>query len=330
MDLQTVPDHLDNECENRYRVRELDVAEVPLLCNLQVVRSGRKRKPVKHRSAGFPGGAKAKKRKVGEKPCTKEAPDMVGTLSTILDIAKDAIAEVSTESPHSVRRLSTGPAHPHSGGTIMSSQYWTTCAPNRERLNSDKPIFVDAEFINGLPDVVNVAEALCCDETIRYGRVLLEHLLGGSGAVRRSFAYCSSGTCPITKEELTKHVINQVLQAVLEHIQRLFGTGRTEDVRDTILSILQPKMTASYAELPTVLAVGRVPSHTFLRPHLKHNSYPDPKKTQLAHGFDFHVNTRKLQEIVRRYTEGEQKHLKNRNGNFGMDVVAELVGDLDV
>lgn len=129
---------------------------------------------------------------------------------------------------------------------------------------------------------------------------------------------------------MSRFEIHDVFVTVAEHIQRLFGTGWTEGVGDRILSILQPKMTASYAKLPTVLAVGRVPSHTVLRAHLKHNSYPDPDKTQLAYGFDFHVNTKMLQEIERRYMEGDQKHLKNRNGNFGMDVVAEMVGGLDV
>ena len=63
-------------------------------------------------------------------------------------------------------------------------------------------IFVDEQVLNGLPNLSEVATEQRLPKSVLYGWLLLEHLLGGSEVISRSFAYTASGTCPIDKEEL--------------------------------------------------------------------------------------------------------------------------------
>ncbi|GAU99136.1 hypothetical protein RvY_10178-2 [Ramazzottius varieornatus] len=225
-------------------------------------------------------------------------------------------------------QLSVPGDSPLCGGTIFSSQYWMSSAPDRVRLKCAKTVFVDKGFFDGLPNFSETTAEELFDESVKYGRALGEHLLGGSETIVRSFGYSASGTCPITKEELTDHVCG-VVDAVIEHMQYSFSLDKAGDVREATLAALRPKMNASYKDERSVVVGGRKPSDFFLRDHLKQNSYPDPQKTQVAFGFDFFVSKERLTEIEKGFRDGTVQ-TANPYGRYGMEVIAEVVGGMDV
>ncbi|GAV02725.1 hypothetical protein RvY_13254 [Ramazzottius varieornatus] len=222
------------------------------------------------------------------------------------------------------------PQHPTSGGTILSSQYWTLPAEGRTRLDCTKHIFIDNDALSSLPHLSAVSPEELFTESVKYGWSLVEHLLGGSEGISRSFAYVSSGTCPIEKEELMGIVV-QLSDAVREHLQRSFHIDRVGDVGKAIMVVMKPKLELRYKELGSTNACPshtRQPSDMLLKGHLKKSSYPAPRKVQLAHGFDFYGDGDKLLEIEGRCREDPLQG--RRCGIFAMDVVAELIGGLDV
>lgn len=98
------------------------------------------------------------------------------------------------------------PIHPHSGGTIFSSQYWVTSADNRRKLHCAKEIYVDTEALNSVPDLPKSPPESRLDDSVKYSWRLLEHLLGGSEAMSRSFVYSASDTSPIGRKDLLQHI----------------------------------------------------------------------------------------------------------------------------
>ncbi|GAU90315.1 hypothetical protein RvY_02748 [Ramazzottius varieornatus] len=228
------------------------------------------------------------------------------------------------------------PAHPSSGGTIFSSQYWNTPAPSREKLNCAMGIHVDKDTIKNLPNVADAPVEEQLAQSVKYGWMLLEHLLGGSEAICRSFAYTSSGTSPIEKWELTT-TVDKLLDGIMEHMRHSFSLETTDEVRKGIMVILRPKMEMKYSDQrgfrkrnqPKDLAPTRQPSDIFLLTHLEGCSYPKPGKVQVAHGFDFYIDEVKLKEIKDQFKDKEEPE-KRRYGRFGMHLVAELVGGFDV
>ena len=116
----------------------------------------------------------------------------------------------------------------------------------------------------------------------------------------------------------------------VDHMKRSFALDKSEDVRKEIMSLLKPKMETSYDSLkgfrkktPTTF-FPRQPSKISLREHLKTWSHPGESKVQVAHGFDFYLDERKLEEIEERFRDANEV-LHRRYGRFGMNIIAELV-----
>ena len=104
-----------------------------------------------------------------------------------------------------IRDVPSLPLHSESGGTIFSSQYWTSAAASRERLMCAKDIFVEVDVLNALPKLSEMSSDEVFAQSVTYGWLLLEHLLGGSRVIQHSFAYSSSDTSPITRNDLIEY-----------------------------------------------------------------------------------------------------------------------------
>ena len=87
-------------------------------------------------------------------------------------------------------------------------------------------IFVDKQTLDGLPNLSIVAPEQQPSQCVRYGWLLLEHLLGSSEAISRSFAYTVSGTCPIDREELVA-IVEKLCNGVLGNECTLDEVPRT-------------------------------------------------------------------------------------------------------
>ncbi|GAU90302.1 hypothetical protein RvY_02737 [Ramazzottius varieornatus] len=198
------------------------------------------------------------------------------------------------------------PVHEGCGGTILSSQYWTVPAASREKLNCTADIFVDKKALEGLPNLLGEFEDQLADR-VTYAWMLLEHLLGGQEAVRRSFTYTTSGTCPIDRKKLVKIVVD-LCDGILEHMGRSSSVEGTEEVRVEVLSLMKPLTDVGYRDLEGYKqAKFRFPSDLFLREYLKESSYPDEGKVQVTRGFDFYVDEEKLRLMVAGYREKADK-----------------------
>ncbi|GAU95940.1 hypothetical protein RvY_07457 [Ramazzottius varieornatus] len=228
------------------------------------------------------------------------------------------------------------PVHPHSGGTIFSSQYWTTSADNRQKLNCTKEIYVDTGALNSVPDLRKSPLESRFDDSVKYSWTLLEYLLGGSEAMYRSFVYSASDTSPIGRKDLLEH-IRKLTDGILEHIERAFAVDRTEDTQDKLEEIVRLKMNSACR--PKVLvghkSVSRRLSHTFARDHLRKNSFPGADKVQVAYGFDLYLEREKLREIDQRHKEEyvkihDQVRDDRRWFRYGCEIIIELMGGMDV
>ncbi|GAU90306.1 hypothetical protein RvY_02741 [Ramazzottius varieornatus] len=222
------------------------------------------------------------------------------------------------------------PVHEGCGGTILSSQYWTVPGASREKLNCTMDVFVYSVAMESLPNLRDGPEDSLAD-SVTYAWMLLVHLLGGCEAITRSFAYTTSGTCPIERNELAMSVVN-VCDAVIEHMQRTFSLTNPEKVRAEILSMLKPLTSVTYKDQKSYTdGRSRFPSDIFLRDYLKESSHPAEGKVQVAHGFDFYVDEEKLREMEERYNEQEiGLPVRQRWCRFAMDIVVEMVGGVDV
>ncbi|GAU90298.1 hypothetical protein RvY_02734-2 [Ramazzottius varieornatus] len=222
------------------------------------------------------------------------------------------------------------PVHKDSGGTILSSQYWRNQTRSGEKLNFtvDNVSNVVLESLPTLSEDVHESKELLADSAT-YAWMLLEHLLGGKKAISRTFAYTSSGTCPIERKEIVRIVV-KLCDAVVEHMERTFSLANKEVIRAKALSMLLPILNTPYNHMRGYNGRARFPSDESLRQLLKGNSYPESGMEQIADGFDFSLDENMLELSGELYKEDDEKlTVVSRWGRFAMDIVAELVGGIE-